>query len=123
MRDLHQELDQWTGYPPAWRPTTGDILVGIVEGYDVGFTPYGSVRTCMIVEEGTHRKYSIWLSSTVLLSLFERFKPLPGERLGLRYLGVDAQKRYHKFRLLVDRPQALDFSALGGEEVVDPDPA
>jgi hypothetical protein len=117
MRNLQGELENWNGYPPAWIPKPEDILVGFLESYDIGYTRYGEVRTVMVAEENTGDKWSIWLSSTVLLSLFDKHKPRPGERIGLKYLGKDPEKGYHKYRLLVDRPaEAQDFSALGGEE-------
>jgi hypothetical protein len=117
MRNLYDELESWEGYPPAWRPKPGEILVGFIESYDVGHTPYGEVRTVMVAAEDTGEKVSIWLSSTVLLSLFDRHKPRPGERIGLKYLGKDREKGYHRYRLLVDRPtEGQDFSPLGGEE-------
>jgi len=62
-RDLNQELKNWDGWPDAWKPTAGDVLVGTVESYDTGFTPYGSVRTVIIVKDNGER-VSLWLSST-----------------------------------------------------------
>ncbi len=74
MRDLRRELMEWDGWPASWRPEPGDVLVGRVLHYDRGFTPYGEVRTC-IVEEDDGRRWSVWLSSTVLLDLFKRERP------------------------------------------------
>lgn len=116
MRDLKRELDTWTGYPPAWRPKVGDVLVAVIDGYDIGHTPYGAVRTCIVTEEATNTKVSLWLSSTVLLDLFNKHKPIPGEKIGLKYLGKDDDKKYHRYRLVVDRPTVVDFSPLGGED-------
>jgi hypothetical protein len=116
MRDLQAELDAWTGYAPAWKPKVGDTLVGFIDSYDVGHTPYGPVCTCIVTEEATNGKVSLWLSSTVLLDLFQKHKPQPGEKIGLKYLGKDAEKNYHRYRLIVDRPAAVDFSPLGGED-------
>jgi hypothetical protein len=116
MRDLYDELDRWQGWPEAWRPKPGEVLVGVIDGYDVGRTPYGEVRTVLVTEERTNTKVSVWLSSRVLLDLFQRQKPKPGERIGRKYLGKDADKGYHRDCLVVDRPaEALDFSPLGGE--------
>lgn len=117
MRDLKRELDTWTGWPPAWKPKPGEVLVGFIESYDVGHTPFGAVRTVMIAQEATGEVVSVWLSSTVLLDQFQKQKPKPGERVGLKYLGRDEAKGYHRYRLLVDRPdEALEFSPLGGED-------
>jgi len=78
-------------------------------------TPFGAVRTCIVTEEATNKKVSLWLSSTVLLDQFQKQKPKPGERIGLKYLGKDEDKGYHRYRLLVERPdEALEFSPLGG---------
>jgi hypothetical protein len=119
MRDLRKELSDWEGYPEAWRPEPGEILVGFIVSYDVGHTPYGEVRTVMVAQEDTGRKVSLWLSSTVLLDLFQRHKPQPGERIGLKYLGKDPEKGYHRYRLVVDRPELVELTPLGGEDVED----
>jgi hypothetical protein len=118
MRDLQQELDGWDGYPEAWRPKPGEVLVGFVDCYDQGHTSYGPVRTVTIIHEKTNTKVSVWLSSTVLLNLFQKHKPKPGERVGLKYLGKDKEKGYHRYRLVVDRPETFELTPLGGEEVV-----
>lgn len=113
-RDLNQELKNWDGWPDAWKPQAGDVLVGTVETYDTGFTPYGAVRTVIVMQENGER-VSLWLSSTVLLDLFNRLKPKHGERIGLKYLGKDPKKHYHRYHLIVDREAGLDLTPLGGE--------
>lgn len=113
-RNLTKELHDLEDWPEAWRPEVGDVLVGEILSYDVGFTPYGEVRT-VIVKPETGEKVSLWLSSTVLLDLFRRHKPKPGERIGLKYLGKDTKKGYHRYHLIVDRPVETDFTPLGGE--------
>jgi hypothetical protein len=115
MRDLHRELDTWDGYPPAWRPKPGDILVGFIDSFDIGHTSYGPVRTVIVTVEATNEKVSLWLSSTVLLDQFKRQQPQPREKIGLKYLGKDPDKGYHRYRLLVDRTEPLTFEPLGGE--------
>jgi hypothetical protein len=117
VRNLSQELVDWQGWPEAWRPKPGEVLIGVIESYDIGHTPYGPVRTVIATEEKTGEKVSLWLSSTVLLEQFKRHQPKPGERFGLKYLGKDAEKGYHRYRLIIDRPAVVeDFSPLGGEE-------
>jgi hypothetical protein len=119
MRDLRKELSDWDGYPEAWRPEPGEILVGFVVGYDEGPTSYGPVRTVIIAREEDGQKVTVWLSSTVLLDLFQKQKPRPGERVGVRYLGRDKAKGYHKYHLVIDRPEPVELTPLGGEEVED----
>ena len=116
-RDLRQELEDWDGWPAAWQPEPGDILVGKVLRYSVGEGSFGPVHTCLIEEENTGKRWSLWLSSTVLLRLFQRERPRPGERIGLRYEGKDPEEGYHRYLLLVDREETVpDFHALGGED-------
>jgi predicted nuclease of predicted toxin-antitoxin system len=54
MRNLQQELDDWDGYPDAWRPQPGEVLVSFVDSYDVGYTAYGEVRTVIVTAEADH---------------------------------------------------------------------
>lgn len=119
MRDLKRELLEWEDWPPAWRPEPGDVLVGKVLHYDVGHTAYGPVRTC-VVERDDGERVALWLSATVLLAEFAKLKPRVGERIGLKYLGIHPDRGYHRWKLVVDRPnEQPDFRPLGGEAVVD----
>lgn len=117
MRDLKRELADWQGWPPAWIPEPDEILVGVVEAYATGPTQYGDVRTVLVRDENTGERVSLWLSSTVLLSLFDMRKPLVGERIGLKYLGKHETKGYHRYHLVVERD--AEFTPLGGEECDD----
>lgn len=118
MRDLFQELEDYTGeFPPAWRPEPGDVLVGKVVRYDRGFTMYGEVRT-VTIERDNGERVAVWLSSTVLLNEFAKQKPKPGERIGLKYLGMHPDRGYHRYKLIVDREEPLEFTPLGGEAKV-----
>ena len=114
MRDLKRELDEFEDWPPAWRPEPGDVLVGKILRYDQGHTDYGPVRT-VIVETDAGDRLSVWLSSTVLLNEFARLKPKVGERIGIKYLGMHAERGYHRWRLVVDREEDGAFTPLGGE--------
>jgi hypothetical protein len=117
MRDLERELDGWDGnWPPSWRPREGETLVGRLVRYGTAPGVYGPVRTA-IVERDSGDRLTIWLSSQVLLALFEEQAPQVGERIGLKYAGRHPEKGYHRYALLVDRPEAgpLAFTPLGGE--------
>jgi hypothetical protein len=126
MRNLERELEELEDWAPAWKPKPGDTLVGTLLRYDTGHTPFGPVRTATI-RKADGERVSVWLSNTVLLNEFARLKPKPGERIGLKYLGTHRERRYHRFRLLVDRPDGEpSFEPLGGEtgrplEVTDAD--
>jgi hypothetical protein len=109
MRDLFQELEDYTGeFPPAWKPEPGDVLVGKVVRYDRGFTVYGEVRT-VTIERDNGERVAVWLSSTVLLNEFAKQKPKPGERVGerlLAYAGARAgDVRRRSFAELLEAPR------------------
>jgi hypothetical protein len=117
QRDIERKLADWTGeYPEAWIPKEGETLVGTVVEYGTGQSIFGPVRTA-IIEKDDGERLSVWLSSTVLLSEFDRAKPRPGERVGLKYGGKHPTKGYKRFRLIVDRgeEELPSFSPLGGE--------
>jgi len=91
------------------------VLVGVIDRYAIGHTPQGPVRAVIVTAEPTGAQVSLWLSSTILLSLFAQHQPHPGARIGVRYRWSDLDHGYHRWMLIVDRPEALDFSPLGGE--------
>jgi hypothetical protein len=88
----------------------------------VGQTEYGEVRTVVVADDNGD-EHSVWLFTTVILNEFRKQRPKPGERIGLRYLGKHPEKHYHRYRLMVDRPEPADpFAPLGGEaQVVEDD--
>ncbi len=121
MRDLERELDAWDGsWPASWRPREGDTLVGRIARYGTASGIYGPVRTAT-VERDNGEQRTVWLSSRVLLALFDEQQPQIGERIGLKYAGRHPEKGYHRYALLVDRPDTPlpAFTPLGGERGPD----
>jgi hypothetical protein len=101
--------------PPTWRPQPGEVLTGVIDRYTVSETSQGFVRTVIVTEERTGRQVSVPLASTSLLALFAQQQPHPGERIDVRYRWHAPGHGYQRWRLLMDRPEPLDFSPLGGE--------
>jgi hypothetical protein len=87
----------------------------VIDRYSVSETPQGFVRTVMVTEERTGEQVSVRLASTSLLALFAQHQPYPGERIDVRYRWHAPGHGYQRWRLLMDRPETLDFSPLGGE--------
>jgi hypothetical protein len=98
-----------------WQPQPGHVLVGVIDRYATGHTPQGPVRMVVVRQEPTGEEVRLWLSSTSLLSLFAQYRPLPGERICVRYRWRGPGKAYSRWMLSVDCRQGLDFSPLGGE--------
>jgi hypothetical protein len=111
MRDLERELEELDeGWPPSWQPEVGEHLLGRVRRYAKGPTAYGEVRTLVVDRDDGEGAVSVWLSSHVLLALFEREKPRVGERIGISYQGKHPTKGYHRYALVVDRPSRRSTS-------------
>jgi hypothetical protein len=101
--------------PDRWDPKPGDMLVGTLVRYKGPFeTQYGQAFVAQVMDESTGKDWSVWLLETVLLSEFQALAPNPGERIGIKYVGL--QKRdhgdpYKMFIVRVDRK---------GEEATNP---
>jgi hypothetical protein len=87
----------------------------VIDRYTVSATPQGFVRTVIVTEERTGERVRVQLASTSLLALFAQHQPHPGERIDVRYRWHAPGHGYQRWRLLMDRPEAPDFSPLGGE--------
>lgn len=121
-RDLEHELNEFDGrYPPAWKPAAGDVLVGRIVRYGEGRGKFGPIRTA-ILERSDGSRVSLWIGSEVLLDQFRKARPKAGETVGVKYLGRDEAKGYHRWHVLVDREEEPSFEALGGETDDRPQP-
>ncbi|MBI3183317.1 MAG: hypothetical protein HYZ28_14360 [Myxococcales bacterium] len=123
QRDLKAELEAEDGiHPEAWRPRVGEVLVGRLSRYDRAPDLYsGGLAWVAVVEpEDGAPRVAIWLG-TVLLDLFKRHRPKPGERLGLKRLPDSepverGRKPCARYALRVDRPEELPvFEEPAGE--------
>jgi hypothetical protein len=115
MQNRYDTLPRWDDGPPAWQPKPGEVLAGVIDRYTISDTPQGLVRTVIVIEARTGEQVSLRLASTCLLSLFAQYQPRPGERIDVRYRWKAPDHGYQRWRLLMDRPETLDFSPLGGE--------
>jgi hypothetical protein len=115
MQHRYDALPRWDDGPPAWQPQPGEILAGVIDRYTISDTPQGLVRTVIVTEAQTGEQVSLRLATTYLLSLFAQYQPHPGERIDVRYRWNAPDHGYQRWMLLIDRPETLDFSPLGGE--------
>jgi hypothetical protein len=115
MRNQYEARPRGDDGPPTWRPQPGEVLAGVIDRYTISETPQGPVRTVIVTEERTGARISLRLASTSLLALFAQYQPQPGERIDVRYRSNAPDHGYQRWRLLIDRPETLDFSPLGGE--------
>jgi hypothetical protein len=115
MRNQYDVRPRWDDGPPTWQPRPGEVLAGVIDRYTISETLQGLVRAIIVTEERTGERVCLRLASTSLLALFAQSQPHPGERIDVRYRWHAPDQTYQRWRLLMNRPETLDFSALGGE--------
>jgi hypothetical protein len=115
MQNGDDPRPSWDDGPPIWRPQPGEVLAGVINQYSISQTPRGLVRTVIVTEARTGEQVSLQLASTSLLALFAQHQPHPGEWIDVRYRWKAPDQTYQRWWLLMDRPETLDFSPLGGE--------
>jgi hypothetical protein len=113
VRSLYDELEGWDEMPPSWKPVPGEVLVGVVEGYDRYQGQYGEYRVCLLREATENSLLTVYLSSTVLWNEFAKIRPKIGETIGIKYLGKsEGNNPYHRYKVVVDRE--VDVNAFFG---------
>jgi hypothetical protein len=123
-KKLYEKLEGWEDFPPAWKPIPGEVLVGTVELYDTWEGKYGPVKVVVLRDEAGGSLVSVYLGATVLFEEFKKLRPRPGEIVGIRYFGKDEDRGYHKYKVMVDRPDTnvdVFFATEGAAAVPDDD--
>jgi hypothetical protein len=110
MRNRYDAHSRTDDEPPTWQPQPGELLAGVIDHYTISRTPRGLVHTVMVTDELTGERVRLRLASTSLLALFAQQQPHPGERMEVRYRWQAPGHGYQRWRLLMDRPETLDFS-------------
>jgi hypothetical protein len=95
-------------------PSQGRSWLGWLTATASAIPPRDWFRTVIVTEARTGERISLRLTSTSLLSLFEQYQPHPGERIDVRYRWNAPDHGYQRWRLLMDRPETLDFSSRWG---------
>ena len=115
MRSLEERLDT---FAEAWRPKTGDKLIGTVvdldereSEYDEEPYPIVTVRTDDGQELAFHGFH------TVARNELAKQRPRVGERIGIAYHGVPEGRKYEAYRIIVERdePRDLDWNRFATE--------
>jgi hypothetical protein len=113
MSNLEDRLDH--DYAPAWKPRPGEKVVGRVLAIETIPGQYGAYPVVTLsTDDG---EVAIHAFHAVLKSELARQKPQPGDRLGCKYIGRDAEKGYEKYRLIVEsaRSEPIDWNRIGAE--------
>jgi hypothetical protein len=117
---FEQRLEAANDYAPAWRfDQDGAVVIGEVIGFsefDGGYGPYPIVT--LRLDDGSER--AVHCQREVLSQELALQRPKIGETLGIKYLGQPEGKRYHRYTVMVERPEGASFdwsryAAPGGE--------
>jgi hypothetical protein len=105
MRDLNQalEFDQNEQLPTWDAKAPGDQITGTLVGTKQIMTKYGLADLAVIERDDTEERVQVFLTPKVLQNLWIREAPEPGNRVGIRFLGIPAGKTWRNFSLVVDR--------------------
>jgi len=105
-------------YGEAWIPDQREqpaTLVGTVRSYNIGPESQWSGERPWIcnIEDRHGQTWSVWLNRDVLVREFEAQRPLPGERIVIRYRGRSEKASRagaspaHLYTVTIDREQQL----------------
>jgi hypothetical protein len=115
MTTIHDELDR--EFAPAWKPQPGDKLAGVVTDLSTREGQYGAYPIITIrSEDGEHAVHAF---HEVLQNELARVAPKVGDGIGVKYIGKDLDKGYHRYRVRRDGDsESFDWGRFG-----DPDTA
>ena len=98
MTTIQDQLDR--EFAPAWKPASGDKIVGTVTDLTSREGEYG---TYPIVTLNTgDREVALHCFHEVLANELARIAPKVGDRVGVKYVGKDPDKGYHRYRVRRD---------------------
>lgn len=125
-QELLEQLD--AGFPPAWiAEEAGETIVGTFVRLDQGRTAYGPCPV-IVLDTGDGELRSVFVFYESLKSGLRRAQPIPGERVAIRYDGLQPVKNqtegrrdsFHSYRVAVDRPKVatgpVDWNAALGPD-------
>lgn len=117
---FRDELDNFDGeFPKPWIPEPGDILVGVVKGFDAGPAgEYGTRPILIIQDEDSGTEVSVWLLSQVLIGAVQDARPRVGDRIGIKRLPDKTSKStgrtFKNWLVRIDRRAGDEMPDLSG---------
>lgn len=120
-RALRERLE--TDYPEAWRPETGQSVVGTFARLERGRTTFGPAWIVVLADAGTGAEVSVWLLHKALLAQFKRLSPVTGELVAVKYKGKRRPEsggpEYDDYRVEVDRDTSANWEMIAPDEFDD----
>ena len=109
---LQKEMEDWDGFPEAFRFRPGDILTGRLLDIDEGHTEHGT-SPLLTIQTIEGKLWTVWAFHTVLKSELVKLNPKTGDILSIKMLEDNVKKGYKNYvvrvhNLMIDR----DFKSL-----------
>ena len=110
--------------PSRWNPDDlpGAMLVGTLLRFETIVTDFGPSQVAVIEDEDDGTVYGVALFRSVLKKRFDTLEPRPGDRIGLKYVGLaESAKKggnaYHNYILKVEHTSSAPAEVVeqGGE--------
>lgn len=123
MSSLEDRLDTEA---VGWRPEPGEKLTGVIVDISEGSSDYGTYPL-LEVQADDGRVVSVHAFHTVLKNELASKKPNVGDRIGIKYVGIPAGKRYETYRVVLERGAqpgpTTDWDAIGAASGAELDQA
>lgn len=100
-RSLEDRLNQ--EFAPGWRPDAGEQLVGTIVEISSGRGDYGEYPLLVVEKADGTGDVAVHAFHTVLKSELAAKRPSEGDRIGIKYLGIPAGKKYESYRVVLER--------------------
>jgi len=110
-RNLSDALD--AEFPEGWRPEPGDKLIGTIVAVSTSSGGEYDAYPIVVIREDDGREVACHAFHQVLQSELARARPAIGDRVGIKFLGIEEGRSYNTYRVIVDRPAGapVDWSA------------
>ncbi len=106
---MREKVEAASGeFPAIWKPRPGDILEGSLVRYEP-FKGNKKATPCdvaVIHDDEAKTEVSLFLRNVVLVRLFKKWRPEPGEYVCLRYIGEASDGKTKLYELAVDRDES-----------------
>ncbi|MGH7540178.1 MAG: hypothetical protein ACRELC_04175 [Gemmatimonadota bacterium] len=100
--------DRLDRVPTAWRPDEGDRLIGTVVEVGERESRYGGTYPLVVVATDAGEELVVHAYHTVLMDELSQQRPRRGDRIGMAYLGRDAERGYERYRVVVEHGEETD---------------
>jgi len=78
-------------YAPGWKPEPGDTVMGTVKALDNGYSQWGEYKIVTLIQENGE-EVAVHAFHTVLENALKRIRPVPGDKIAIRYVGEQTPK-------------------------------